>query len=469
MYIIYDDFFLKHFTGDFHPENPARLTSIIEKINKSEVLRNLKFEKPVFANKDIISLVHSKNYIEKIKKLSQPGAFHYIDIDTIVTEHTYDCALLAAGACIKGVDILLSNDNNSNSDNYNSSSKNFAANNINKNNINSNDFSTKSFFALVRPPGHHAFSERGSGFCIFNNIAIAAKYAVEKYNLKRIVIIDFDVHHGNGTQDIFYSDSTVFYISIHQYPHYPGTGYYTETGAGFGKGFNLNIPVTPFSEEADYITAFLEIIFPVLYNYRPQLILVSAGFDAHKDDLLSSINLSNTSYFKIASLIRIFNFIINLINNYFFKINTDEIYENNNCAKSKINNLKNLNKKNFHKHYDNCPGIGFVLEGGYNLEAVAESVVKIIEAIDTNCQNNNENNINKDILELIMEFKSNIKISKFSQENINKNISFLVTCLKKIFLNDKPGYLGPNMQNKKTFGNIEKLFLSKTRYMPIYF
>jgi len=314
MYIIYDDFYLKHDTGPGHPENPGRLSSIMEALGSYEHRSILKYELPFEADSEMLNLVHDCKYIKNIEKLSAQGGFNQIDPDTVVSEDTFRSAKLASGGCLKGIDLLFSERD-------------------------------PVFFALVRPPGHHAFSEHGSGFCVFNNISIAAKYAMEKYNIKKIAIIDFDVHHGNGTQSIFYKSSEVFYISIHQYPLYPGSGWYDETGDGQGLGYNLNIPVVPGSGENDYFIAFIEIIFPLITNYDPELILVSAGYDAHRDDPLASINLTENSYYKIMSII----------------MNMSIAGMQNNPGKKRVKT-------------------GIILEGGYNHKATALSVLSTITA-----------------------------------------------------------------------------------------
>jgi acetoin utilization deacetylase AcuC-like enzyme len=309
MYIIYDDFYLKHFTGLSHVENAGRLAAITAAIKKSLLFKDLIFCKPRKAVTKEVCLVHCPAYVEKIAMLSdESGKFEYnmlfnIDMDTVVSKYTYESAMLAAGAGISGIDMLFEEK---------------------KGNI---------FFALVRPPGHHAFKDSGSGFCIFNNIAIAAAYLIENHGLKRVAIIDFDVHHGNGTQDIFYEDDRVLYISLHQYPHYPGTGDWRESGRNKGEGFNLNIPLAANSNENDYIYAVNEIILPVLRRFKPEFLLISAGYDAHKDDPLSLINLEDDSYKKIMGLI-----------------------------------------------LSGCRQTGILLEGGYNYEATARSVLKTISA-----------------------------------------------------------------------------------------
>ena len=314
MYIIYDDFYLKHDTGPGHPENPGRLSSIMEALGSYEHRSILKYELPFEADSEMLHLVHDAKYIKNIEKLSAQGGFYQIDPDTVVSGDTFRSAKLASGGCLKGIDLLFSGRD-------------------------------PIFFALARPPGHHAFSDHGSGFCIFNNISLAAKYAMEKYNIKKIAIIDFDVHHGNGTQSIFYKSSEVFYISIHQYPLYPGSGWYDETGDGQGSGYNFNIPVVPGSGENDYFMAFTEIIFPLITNYDPELILVSAGYDAHRDDPLASINLTEDSYYKIMSII----------------MNMSIAGMQNNPGKKRVKT-------------------GIILEGGYNHRATALSVLGTITA-----------------------------------------------------------------------------------------
>lgn len=311
MYIVYDEFYLKHDAGPSHPENPQRLISILDAISNSTVKDSLVFEKPYFSDEAKIRLIHDQDYIEYIKSVSGKEGYFYLDMDTVVSKYTYMCALLAAGGCFKGLDLILGGNTKI-------------------------DSKISKYFSLVRPPGHHAFRNRGSGFCIFNNVALCAKYAQTKYGIEKIAILDFDVHHGNGTQDIFYEDPNVFYISFHQYPHYPGTGFYDEIGRGNGKGFNLNLPFPPYTGEEAYILAILDIVIPLISRFKPGLILVSAGYDAHIEDPLSLLKLGDSSYYKITYLISYMS----------------RIY---------------------------CGGkLGLVLEGGYNCGSVSRSVVKTI-------------------------------------------------------------------------------------------
>jgi acetoin utilization deacetylase AcuC-like enzyme len=307
MYVIYDDFYLKHYNGPQHPENANRLIAIKEALDRWKFKSRITIERPRIATDKEIEMVHDKDYIQKIKNLSRSGGISYLDLDTAVTEYTYDCALLAAGGCFKGLDLV-----------FNSKNK------------------CGRFFAVIRPPGHHAFRSTGSGFCIFNNAALSARYTQARYGIKRIAIIDFDAHHGNGTQDFFYDDSNVFYISFHQYPHYPGTGNYNEIGSGKGRGFNMNFPFMPQTGDPDYLTAMIDIIIPIMERFSPELFLVSAGYDSHFLDALSSLGLVEESYYKIMYIISYLS----------------------------------------HKHcYDR---IGILLEGGYEYNATARSVLETI-------------------------------------------------------------------------------------------
>lgn len=308
MYFIYDDYYQKHKNGPGHPENPERLKCIKQAVGCSVIVDGLKHVTPFKAEEEQIEMVHDPAYIKTIKDLSLKGGQSFIDMDTGVNQYTYNTALLAVGGCFKGLDLILG---------AGTSCK---------------------FFLACRPPGHHAFSSGGSGFCIFNNVALGAKYAREKFGMKKIAIVDFDAHHGNGTQEIFYGDGNVFYISFHQHPHYPGTGGPDETGYGKGRGLNLNLPFMPGTEEPDYIVSLIDIVLPLLERFEPELIIVSAGYDSHLSDSMSSLGLVEGSYWKIM------------------------------LALSAISRWI-------------CNGrLGIVLEGGYNCDATADSVVSSISA-----------------------------------------------------------------------------------------
>ena len=270
MYFIYDDYFLKHENGLSHPENPDRLIAIMNALEKWQYNDSISMISPEEADEKQLAMVHTEEYINLVKKLSSGGGLSFLDMDTGVNEYTYKSAILGVGGCFKGLDLIFGPNPGSNK-----------------------------FFLAARPPGHHAFPSRGSGFCIFNSIALGAKYAQKKYGIEKIAIIDFDAHHGNGTQDVFYDDGSVFYISFHQYPHYPGSGDFNEIGSGSGKGYNLNFPFIPGTKEPDYMAAIIDIVVPVVERFAPGLILVSAGYDSHFSDHMSSLGLTAVSYRKI--------------------------------------------------------------------------------------------------------------------------------------------------------------------------
>lgn len=260
--IAYDDSFLRHDTGPWHPESPERLRAVMEAVNSMKT----GYEKinPREASKDELTLVHDSTYVETILNMDPRGTV-MLDPDTAYSPATKTAALKAVGAVLVSVDNIIEGK-------------------INR------------AFCPVRPPGHHAEPARAMGFCIFNNIAVGAAYSVAKKGIAKAAIIDWDVHHGNGTQRAFYADDRVLYISLHQYPHYPGSGTEGETGMGKGEGYTLNIPMRHGAGDSDYRKAFKEKIIPALDEFRPGLIFISAGFDAHMYDPLAGIGLS-TEFF----------------------------------------------------------------------------------------------------------------------------------------------------------------------------
>ncbi|MFN3605069.1 MAG: histone deacetylase [Leptonema sp. (in: bacteria)] len=261
--IYYDELFLRHQTGDYHPEVPERLIAILDELKKKNVLDKFQLLTKRFAIKEELKLVHNSFYIDYVEQLSKRGG-GYLDGDTPVSKDTFQAALLAAGSGLQAMDAIL-------------------------------DQQTNRVLLLVRPPGHHSLKSKGMGFCVFNNIALAARYGLQK-GLKKIAILDWDVHHGNGTQEEFYKDSNVLFISIHQYPFYPGTGSIDEIGEEEGKGYTLNIPMQKGSTDSDYQKAFQNKILPKLEEFEPEIILISAGFDAHKRDPLGGIELSTAAF-----------------------------------------------------------------------------------------------------------------------------------------------------------------------------
>jgi len=278
--IIYDEIFTKHNPDPYHPERPQRLTEVMEELKERGALAKVEIEKAVKASLSDVMRVHDEDYVEYVKKAITSGA-RYIDPDTQVSKESFEVALYAAGSSIYGCEKVLNE-----------------------------GFDV--CFVLARPPGHHAGRAGAAlgaptlGFCLFNNIAIAAKHLIEEHGLKRVAIFDFDCHHGNGTQEIFYRDKSVLYISTHQDGRtaYPGTGFVNEVGDGEGRGYNINIPLPPFTGDDVYEEVLRIVVGRVLREYRPEILLLSAGFDAHKDDPLTSMNLSLNSYIKIAELVK---------------------------------------------------------------------------------------------------------------------------------------------------------------------
>lgn len=268
--LVRDEKFQQHLTPDLHPESPARLAAIDRALSKSTLDVELKQFTPRSATEDEICLVHQPDYVQDLFRSglrAQKGEVVQLDPDTFMSPQTYDTAKLAAGAGLVAVECLFSD----------------------------KDFSSS--FVAVRPPGHHAFVARPMGFCLFNNVALAARFAQKKLGFQRVMIIDWDVHHGNGTQDIFYDDPSVLFVSFHQYPFWPpDSGWYTEDGRGEGKGYNINIPLPAGTGDRGYLYAWDQIVTPVCLEYKPQLLLLSAGYDAHQMDPLGQQRISTSGY-----------------------------------------------------------------------------------------------------------------------------------------------------------------------------
>lgn len=269
--LVYDPIYLKHDTGN-HVENSQRLVTTIDLLQESQLLDKLTKLPPRAASLEEISLVHSDYHIARVQSYSSRGG-GWLDGDTIASPDSYEVALYAVGGVLRGVDAVMTGEVNH-------------------------------AFALIRPPGHHATADQAMGFCLFNNVAIAAKYALKNHNLERVLIADFDVHHGNGTEEIFYKDPRVLYFSTHQYPHYPGTGDMGDDGADEGKGTTVNVPLPAYCGDSEYIRAYKELLAPVARRFKPQLILVSAGYDNHWADSLSMIQLTVDGFANIVSIIK---------------------------------------------------------------------------------------------------------------------------------------------------------------------
>ena len=268
---VYDPIYLSHHTGK-HPENNKRLEAIISHLEQTQLICQLTPIKPRAATVEELLLVHHEQHILHIQEVEQKGG-GWLDPDTVMSADSYQAALYAAGGAIEASRAVMGGE-------------------------------VASAFALVRPPGHHATTSRAMGFCLFNNLAIAAKYALTKYNLERIAIIDFDVHHGNGTHDTFYDNPRVLYISTHQFPFYPGTGSLEETGGDKAKGTTVNIPLPAGCSDTEYLEVFDEIITPVVRRFSPQLILVSAGYDSHWADGLAMMQVSVTGFARMVRIIK---------------------------------------------------------------------------------------------------------------------------------------------------------------------
>ena len=302
--IVTSDSSENHITGDGHPEQPKRVSAVIDKLRKRDNLLWIKSEK---FDQKILKKVHGSDYIESVENSFPSNGLKFLDGDTIISPGSKKATYDAVGSIIKAVDGV--------------ETKKF-----------------KNAFCAVRPPGHHSEKNKAMGFCIFNNAAIGAQYLIEKYNYNRIAIIDFDVHHGNGTQDIFYNNKKVLYISTHQYPFYPGTGSENEKGK-FNNIFNIPLPAGTSSE--NYFEAYNHVLKKI-DQFRPEFLIFSAGFDAHQDDPLAQFKLKSGDFYEIT-------------------------------RRTLLTANKYINKK-----------VVSILEGGYDLNALAESADEHIKALQQN-------------------------------------------------------------------------------------
>ena len=268
---VYDNIYLQHDTGQ-HPESIERLEAILSHLEKTGLKQKLVPVKPRAATFEELVLIHEEQYIAYVRDLAQNGG-GLLDPDTVISPGSYEAAIYAVGGVMSAVEVVMRDKMNS-------------------------------AFALIRPPGHHALHEQAMGFCLFNNVAVTAKQALAYYGLERILIVDFDVHHGNGTQAAFYDDPHVLYISAHEYPFYPGTGNIKETGSGKAEGATINIPLPAGSSDSEYLEVFEQIIVPATMRFEPQLILVSAGYDAHWKDELALMRVSITGFSQMVKIIK---------------------------------------------------------------------------------------------------------------------------------------------------------------------
>ena len=269
---VYDDRYLEHVTPPGHPESPQRLRRLIEHLMTSDLWDRLIHLRPLSAPLSAIEQVHTSSHCDLVRRVCAEGGGVLDAGDTHASARSFDVALLAAGGVLTALEAVF-------------------------------ERSVEAAFCAVRPPGHHAEREEPMGFCLFNNVAVAARVAQQRYGIKRVAILDWDVHHGNGTQHIFEADPTVLYISVHQYPFYPGTGSRSERGIGAGEGCTLNVPLPAGAGEEEYCAAFQGEIVPALERFAPGLLMISAGFDAHRDDPLADMLLRSESYARLTTMV----------------------------------------------------------------------------------------------------------------------------------------------------------------------
>lgn len=268
--IVSDPVFMNHDTGGHHPETPLRIQCLHTLFAREDPL--VKMIAPVPGRVEDVLLNHGRDYVDRVCRLSGSGQCVDLDPDTVCSPDSYETALLAAGSLVELVRLALEGE-------------------------------VKTGLACVRPPGHHARKDEAMGFCLFNNVAVAARKAIRDFGAGKVAIVDFDVHHGNGTQESFYSDSKVLYFSTHQYPFYPGTGSLSETGAGEGAGYTVNCPLRAGMNDSHYLAVYRQVLAPVIEAFEPGLILVSAGFDAHERDPIGGMRMSSQGFAAVASVI----------------------------------------------------------------------------------------------------------------------------------------------------------------------
>lgn len=269
--VIFSPKYHQHNPGRNHPESAKRVMTIMNELKKSVLLsgRNWQLVEPGKASVEDVKLVHDIEYIKHVRSVCRSGGGQLDSGDTVVSPESFEVALCAVGGALKAVELVMNR-------------------------------KFQNAFALVRPPGHHASRFEACGFCIFNNIAIAAEYLLGKYGLKRIAILDIDAHHGNGTQETFYATDKVLYVSLHEDPRvFPRTGFVDELGEGEGLGYNVNVPLPFRTGDQVYLKAMGEIVDPIVRQYKPQLMLVSAGFDGHYADPVGSLSLSTLCYREV--------------------------------------------------------------------------------------------------------------------------------------------------------------------------
>lgn len=308
LHFYYHPIFLEHLKNIRHPENPQRLEIILKYLQEHGIWEQLTVKTPEKADLRWVKMNHSSSYIQSVEAACKRAPAILDGGDTLVSEKSYEAALYAVGACLMGIDDLMSG-------------------------------TVDNVFCAVRPPGHHAEHAEAMGFCLFNNVAIAARYAIDRYALQRVFILDWDVHQGNGTHHSFYHNYEVYFCSIHQWPLYPGIGAADERGKGVGKGYTLNIPLPPECGNYEYLRVLKEQVLPEIRLYHPDLLIISAGFDAHDDDPLAQMRVTTDGFRQMTRMVR--------------------------------NEMKQINGGK----------ILSVLEGGYHHENLAASVLAHLEAL----------------------------------------------------------------------------------------
>ena len=270
--LVYHPAYLEHDMGPGHPESPNRLRAIMHQLEqKGTMARMIKIEARK-AEDEWLTQIHAPSYVQSLNRLAPTSGRVSLDADTSMSPGSVNAAYLAAGGALAAVDAIMAQ-------------------------------RVEHVFCAVRPPGHHAEAARAMGFCLLNNVAIAARYVQKKYGITRVLIVDWDVHHGNGTQHSFEDDPSVLFFSTHQYPHYPGTGRGTERGKGAGAGYTVNVPMEAGEGDEAYHAIFLTALVPVADAFKPEFVMISAGFDAHKDDPLAGMGLTEAGYADLTNIV----------------------------------------------------------------------------------------------------------------------------------------------------------------------
>ncbi len=270
---VYDELYLRHNAGAGHPEKPERLTAIVARLKQTGLMDQLTAINARPAERKWLTAVHTLEHVDRLRQLCAQGGGVAGTRDTLASGQSYDAAIRAAGGVLAAVDAVMAGQ-------------------------------VRSAFCAVRPPGHHALPDKAMGFCLLNNIAIAARYVQQQHKLEKVLIVDWDVHHGNGTQAIFWEDPDVFYFSVHQFPFYPGTGRAEERGAGDGLGTTLNVPLPAGSGDAEFCRALQKQLLPAARKFQPDFVLISAGFDAHADDPLGGMKVTADGYAQLTRIVR---------------------------------------------------------------------------------------------------------------------------------------------------------------------